>query len=81
VADCDTYHYLVAAKLKERLLVSKQAAQSFNMQRLDLRKRNDAGVKKEYQVKISNGFAVLKTWMIMWTSIGLGKMLERISKF
>jgi hypothetical protein len=31
-ADCDTDHYLVVAKVRERLVVSKQAAQSF-MQR------------------------------------------------
>jgi len=29
-ADCDTDHYLVVAKARERLAVSKQAAQRFN---------------------------------------------------
>jgi hypothetical protein len=29
-ADCDTDHYLVVAKVRERLAVSKQAAQKFN---------------------------------------------------
>ena len=28
--DCDTDHYLVVAKLEERLAVSKQAAQKFD---------------------------------------------------
>jgi hypothetical protein len=28
-ADCDTDHYLVVAKVKERLAVSEQAAQKF----------------------------------------------------
>jgi hypothetical protein len=41
-SDCDTDHYLVIAKLKERLSVSKQAAQRFDMQRFDLKKPNDA---------------------------------------
>jgi hypothetical protein len=41
-ADCDTDHYLVAAKLKERLLIIKQVAYKFDMQRFDLRKLNDA---------------------------------------
>ena len=30
-ADCDTDHYLVIAKVRERLAVSKQAAQRFDM--------------------------------------------------
>ena len=29
-ADCDTHHYLLVAKVKERLAVSKQAAQKFD---------------------------------------------------
>ena len=31
-ADCDTDHYLVIAKVRERLLVGKQAAQRFDRQ-------------------------------------------------
>jgi hypothetical protein len=53
----------VAANLRERLSVSKRVAQ---MQIFDLRKLNDAEVKEQYQVKITNGFAALKTSMIMW---------------
>ena len=37
-ADCDTDHYLVVAKVKERLAVSKQAAQKFDGERFNLRK-------------------------------------------
>jgi len=37
-ADCDTDHYLVIAKVRERLAVGKQAAQSFDRQRINLRK-------------------------------------------
>jgi len=32
-ADCDTDHYLVVAKVRERLAVSKQAAQKFDVER------------------------------------------------
>jgi len=39
-ADCDTGHYLMAAKFRERLTVSKQAAQTFNGERFNLRKLN-----------------------------------------
>jgi hypothetical protein len=53
-------HYLVAAKLRERLSVIKRVAQKFDMQRFDLRKLNDADVKEQYQVKITNRFAALE---------------------
>jgi hypothetical protein len=45
-ADCDTDHYLVAAKLRERLSVIKRVAQKFDIQRFDLRKLNDTEVKE-----------------------------------
>ena len=38
-ADCDTDHYLVVAKVRERLAVSKQAAQKLDGERFNLRKR------------------------------------------
>ena len=39
-ADCDTNHYLVVAKVKERLAVSK-AALKFDGERFNLRKLNE----------------------------------------
>jgi hypothetical protein len=36
-ADSDTDHYLVVAKVRERLVVSKQAAQMFDVERLNLK--------------------------------------------
>ena len=36
-ADCDTDHYLVTAKVKERLAVGKRAAERFDNQTLNLR--------------------------------------------
>jgi hypothetical protein len=35
--DCDTVHYLVAAKFRERLAVNKQAAQKFDGERFNLK--------------------------------------------
>jgi len=40
-ADCDTDHYLVIAKVRERLAVGKQTAQWFDRQRFNLRKLNE----------------------------------------
>jgi hypothetical protein len=37
-ADCDTDHYLVVAKVRERLAVRKQAAQNAEVERFNLRK-------------------------------------------
>jgi hypothetical protein len=45
-ADCDTGHCLVVAKVRERLAVSKHAAQKFNMKKFNLRKLNELEVRK-----------------------------------
>ena len=59
-ANCDADHYLVVAKVKERLAVSKQAAQKFNAERFKLRKLNELEFRKEYQTEVSNMFAALE---------------------
>ena len=59
-ADCDTDHYLVIAKVRERLAVGKQAAQRFDRQRLNLRKLNELEVKNQYQIEITNRCAALE---------------------
>jgi hypothetical protein len=46
-ADCDTDHYLVVAKLRERLAVHKQAAQKFEEERFNLRKLKQPEVKEK----------------------------------
>ena len=40
-AECDTDPYLVVAKVRVRLPVSKQAAQKFRVERFNLRKQNE----------------------------------------
>jgi len=47
----------VVAKVRERLAVSKQAAQRFNGERFNLRKLNELEVRKQYQIEITNRFA------------------------
>jgi hypothetical protein len=53
-------HYLVVAKVRERLAVRKQAAQKFDGGRYNLRKLNDLEVRKQYQIEITNRFAALE---------------------
>jgi endonuclease/exonuclease/phosphatase family metal-dependent hydrolase len=59
-ADCDTDHYLVVAKVRERLAVRKEAGRTFEGGRLFLRKLNDLEVRKQYQKEITNRFAGLE---------------------
>ena len=59
-ADCDTDHYLVIAKVREKLAVGKQAAQRLDRQRFNLSKLNDLEVRKQYQIDITNRFAALE---------------------
>jgi hypothetical protein len=40
-ADCDSDHYLVVAKVRERLAVNKQRSHRFDMERFNLKKLND----------------------------------------
>ena len=58
-ADCDSDHYLVVAKVRERLAVSKHAAQELDGESFNLRKPKDMEVKKQYQIEITNRFAAL----------------------
>ena len=59
-AHCDTDHYLVVAKVRERLAVSKQAPQKFGGERFNLRKLNEVEVRTQYQIEITNRFAALE---------------------
>jgi hypothetical protein len=56
-ADCDTDHYLVVAKVRERLAVSKQTTHRIQMERFNLKKLK--GVE-QYCVEISNTFTALE---------------------
>jgi hypothetical protein len=55
-ADCDTDHYLVVAKLRERISVSKRARQNVDSETFDVKMLHDVEVKEKYQVEISNRF-------------------------
>jgi hypothetical protein len=59
-ADCDSDHYLVVAKIRERLAVNKQRSQRFHIERLNLKKLNKVEGKKQFHVEVSNRFAALE---------------------
>jgi hypothetical protein len=46
----------VVAKVRERLAVSKQTTQTFGMDRFNLKKLDEAEVKKHNRVEVSNMF-------------------------
>ena len=59
--ECDTDHYLVVANVRDKLAISKQAAQKFDGERFNLRKQNDLEVRQQYQIEITNRFAALES--------------------
>jgi len=59
-ADCPTDQYVVVAKVRGRLAVSKQVAQNFDGERLNIRKLNELAVRRHYQIEITNRFAALQ---------------------
>jgi hypothetical protein len=61
-ADCDTDHYPVVPKVKERVAVSKQIMHRFHilMERFNLKKLNEAEGTGQHHVEISNRFTALE---------------------
>jgi hypothetical protein len=55
-ADCDTDHYLVVAKIRERIAVNKQGSHKFHMERFNHMKLNELEGKEKYRVEASNRF-------------------------
>jgi hypothetical protein len=53
-------HYLVVAKIRERIAVNKQGSHKFQMERFNLKKLLEAGGKEKYHVEVSNRFAALE---------------------
>jgi hypothetical protein len=51
----------VIEKLRERLAISKQAAQKFDGEKFNLRKLNELKVKEKYQIEITKRFAALES--------------------
>jgi hypothetical protein len=79
-SDCDTDHYLVVAKVREILAVSKQTMHRVHMERFSLMKLNEVDRKKQYRVEISNRLTALED---LETEVDVNRAWgsERISKF
>jgi hypothetical protein len=59
-ADCDSDHYLVEAKIRERLAVIKQRSHRFQREKFSLKKLNDVESKGKLRVEVSNRTAALE---------------------
>jgi hypothetical protein len=58
--DCDTDLYLVVAKSRERLALSKEATHTVHMERFNVNKLSEVEAKEQYLVEISSRFSALK---------------------
>jgi hypothetical protein len=59
-ADCDSDHYLVVAKVRERPTGNRQRSHRFHMERFNLNKLNEVEGKEQYHVEVSNRLAALE---------------------
>jgi hypothetical protein len=59
-ADCDSDHYLVVSKIRERLAVSKRPVNKMDMDRFNLKKLNEVEGAEQYQVTMKNRFSLLE---------------------
>jgi hypothetical protein len=60
-AGCDTDYYLVVATVRERLAVSKQAAQTFDAEIFNLKKLSELEVRKGISLGYQTGLQLWKT--------------------
>jgi len=50
----------VVLTVRERLALSKQASQKFDVERFNLRKLDELEVRKQYQIEMTNRYAALE---------------------
>jgi hypothetical protein len=71
-ADCDTDHYLVVAKVRERLAVNKQSSHRFHMERFNLNELNEVEVRNNFVLRSQIGLQRWKIWAQRWKLLCLG---------
>jgi hypothetical protein len=76
--DCVTDHYLVVAKVRERLVVNKQRSQRFHMERFNLKKLNEVEGKEKYLDEVSIKFASLEDLDDLDTEVEIRSAWETI---
>jgi hypothetical protein len=54
-AGCETDHYLVVAKIRERIAVNKQGSHKFHMERFNLKKLNEVDGKDNIMLRSQIG--------------------------
>jgi hypothetical protein len=74
-ADCDANYYLVVAKLRGIISVSKRTRQNSDLEKFDLKNLSDLEVKEKYHVENSNRYAALESLDESLTIIILGRLL------
>jgi hypothetical protein len=74
--DCDTDHYLVVAKVTERLAVNKQQSHRFHTEMFNLKDLNKAEGREKYRAEVSNRFAALEDFDIEVEINSAWKMLR-----
>jgi hypothetical protein len=65
----------VVAKVRERLVVSKQTTHRFNMERFNIKKLNEVESKGQYRIEISNRFAALEN---LYVEVDIDRTWETI---
>jgi len=69
----------VVAKVREILAVSKQAAQTFDVERFNLRTLSELEVRRQYQIKISNRCAASENLNYVYSE-DINRDLENIKE-
>jgi hypothetical protein len=77
LADCDTDHYFVVAKIRERLAVSKRPVNKMDMDRLNLKNLNEGKVKEQYHITIKNRFSPSEN---LEDNVDINRALDAIRK-